>query len=165
MSRDLKALFSVVSVLALFLGFAACGGGEPAPSADTEMATEDSTASDKMAYTVRGEVTQLPDPSVEGSELMVRHEPIPDFKNAKGEVVGMDTMTMPFPVSEDVSLDGIAVGDKVELTFEVQFQPATSFVTTEVAKLPLDTELDFAGGAHAHEGHDHGDHEGHDHDM
>jgi hypothetical protein len=157
------ALFALLAMMISSLGLVACGGGEPAPEA--EMAGEEPAVTDKMTYTVRGEVTQLPEPGAEGSDLMVRHEPIPDFKNAKGEVVGMNAMTMPFPVSNDVSLDGIAVGDKVRLTFEVQFQPATSFVTTEIDRLPPDTELDFGGEAHAHEGHDHGDHEGHDHDM
>jgi Cu/Ag efflux protein CusF len=143
MSRNPRSWWPALAGIAL-LATVACGGDEP------------SAGGDKAAYTVRGEVEQLPNPEVEGSDLMVRHEPIPDFENSKGEVVGMNAMTMPFPLAGDVSLEGIAVGDKVELTFEVQFEPSTSFVTTEVTKLPPDTELDFTGGASDHEGHDHG---------
>jgi hypothetical protein len=60
----------------------------------------------------------------------------------------MNTMTMPFPVAAELSLEGIAIGDKVELTFEVRFDTEkdspVSYEATEVVKLPAETELDFS---------------------
>ena len=170
MIRNVTGWVGVVALLALLGSGVACGGGsEPGQAASEGAASASSQGADSGSqqgvdvYTVRGGSTQLPAPDREGSELMVRHEPMPEFKNAKGEVVGMGAMTMPFPIAEGVSLDGLSVGDKVSLTFEVQFEPSTSFQTTQITKLPEGTELDFAGDAH--EGHGHGDHdhEGHDH--
>src|SRR5688500_15532130 len=75
-------------------------------------------------YGVAGRVTQVPDPKNPTTECRVRHERIPDFKNAKGEVIGMNEMEMPFPIGDGTHLvEGIAVGDLVEITFGVWNQP------------------------------------------
>jgi Cu/Ag efflux protein CusF len=170
MTGNVSGWLSVLAVMALLVSAAACGGGgEPAQPAGEGTDSASSQGADSAAspgadvYTVRGEITQLPAPDREGSELMVRHEPMPEFKNAKGEVVGMGAMTMPFPLAEGVSLEGLSVGDEVSLTFEVQFEPSTSFQTTQITKLPADTELDFSGGAHGDHDHEGHDHEGHEH--
>jgi Cu/Ag efflux protein CusF len=171
MKRNVTGLLGAVALAALLVSGISCGGGsEPGQTSSEGADSASSQAADAGSsqgvdvYTVRGEITQLPDPDREGSELMVRHEPMPEFKNAKGEVVGMGAMTMPFPLAEGVSVDGLSVGDKVSLTFEVQFEPSTSFQTTQITKLPEGTELDFAGGAHGDHDHEGHDHEGHDHD-
>ncbi len=100
----------------------------------------------KDLYTVRGEVRALPDPANPASELMIRHESIAHFRGPGGKL-GMNTMTMPFPVAEGVSLDGIAVGDVVEFTFEVDFDTEkdrpSAFRLTEIRRLPEGTALEF----------------------
>jgi Cu/Ag efflux protein CusF len=53
------------------------------------------------------------------------------------------SMTMPFPVAEGVSLEGIAPGDAVEFTFEVTWQPRAGYRVTEIHELPAGTEIDF----------------------
>jgi hypothetical protein len=127
-------------VAAALLLCAGCGGGESA----------DGPAGEVVRYTVRGQVVALPSPENPAAEFQVRHEPIPDFKSG-GQVVGMRAMTMPFPVGEDVSLDEIAIGDIIELTFETTYSPDTQMVESyrvvSITELPADTELVFTGQA------------------
>lgn len=96
-----------------------------------------------QVYTVRAEVVGLPQGTGDAGQVRVRHEAIPDFTDAQGEVVGMASMTMPFPVAEDVDLDEIEVGDKVEMTFEVRWDGGGPLRVVELEKLPDDTALDF----------------------
>lgn len=98
---------------------------------------------DVHRYTVRGEVAALPRPGQPGSELLVRHEAIPDFVDAEGESVVMESMTMPFPLADGVSLAGIERGDKVEMSFEVSWHGAPPLQVTSIHKLPPDTELHY----------------------
>ncbi|MHA7811796.1 MAG: copper-binding protein [Phycisphaerales bacterium] len=100
---------------------------------------------------IRGEITQLPDPSVPNSPFKIRHEQIRDFKTADGNVnvtaegiAGMRSMTMPFPLAEGVTLDGYGVGDKVEFDFVVNWGGGSAaWEITRIEKLPADTELDY----------------------
>lgn len=132
---------------------------------------------------IRGEITQLPESGVPGSELKIHHEQIRDFKTKDGTIsitkegiAGMRSMTMPFPLGEGVSLDSLSVGDKVSFDFVVNWgnnRPAWEI--TKIEKLPAETELDFNNAIEEviedaqnaaedmmdHTGHDHGsDHEG-----
>ena len=94
-----------------------------------------------IPYTVRGEVVTLP---TEDDDLMVRHEAIPEFRS--GASMGMDVMVMPFPLGEDVSLDGVAPGDKLSITFSVDYEEGWSPIGYRVVsyeELPAETELDF----------------------
>lgn len=70
-------------------------------------------------YDVDGVISRLPDGA--GTEFMIRHDEIPDFVNASGDTVGMNAMTMGFPVAEELSLEGFAPGDSVRFTFEVRW--------------------------------------------
>lgn len=92
-------------------------------------------------HIVRAEVTQVPSPG--SSELYLRHEAIDDWAGRDGTVQGMDTMTMGFAVAEDVSLDGIEVGDKVEATLRVDWQADMPVEITGLRELPPDTKLEF----------------------
>jgi Cu/Ag efflux protein CusF len=162
MIHEIRRCAPTLALATASLLLAACGGGTSEAPAPAETATAEAAAAPGAdVYEVRGEVTQLPNPDNPSAQLMVQHEPIPDFKNSKGEMVGMNAMEMPFPVGEGVSLDGIAVGDKVILTFEVQFQPSTRYEVTAIEKLPADTTLDF-GDDHDHD-HDHSHDHDHDH--
>lgn len=86
-------------------------------------------------YTLRGIVRQLPDPAKAAAQLQIQHEEIPHFVGWDGKVVGMQEMTMPFPLAPGVSLQGIAVGDAVEFTFET-FRSAKRYHLSRIAKLP-----------------------------
>ena len=115
-----------------------CGqpDGADAPSGSAPV---DADAPIGMTYFVRGIVVELPG---EGRDLVIRHESIPEFMNIKGEIVGMNSMQMPFPLGADASLEGIAVGDKVRFVLEVDWAPSYSIV--EISTLAPETELDFS---------------------
>jgi Cu/Ag efflux protein CusF len=80
-------------------------------------------AEDSFSYTVRGVVKALPGNGRAANEILVKHEPIPDYRDQSGKVVGMMAMTMPFYLSEKVSADGINVGDAVEMVLEQRLTP------------------------------------------
>lgn len=133
----------LLSVLVLASVQVGCGGGDgPAPAEEEVSGPPDQT------YTVRGEVVALPD-AKRGSErqLRVRHESIPDFVGFEGEVVGMASMTMPFPLAADVSLEGIEPGEAVEMTFEVRWNGSPPIRIVDLRELPAGTELDFESEA------------------
>ncbi|MEA2560351.1 MAG: hypothetical protein QOH06_1855 [Acidobacteriota bacterium] len=92
-------------------------------------------------YTVRGQVTQLPDPGNPGRGLYLNHEAVDDFVSRDGEIVGMDPMTMPFPVDEKVPLAGIGVGDVVEFKLHVDWGAETEVEIVEIRELPPGTKL------------------------
>jgi hypothetical protein len=94
-------------------------------------------------YTVRGQVTQLPDPTNPGTGLYLNHEAVDDFVSRDGEVVGMDPMAMSFPVNEKVSLDGLQVGDVVEFKLHVDWGGQPEVEIVEVRELPAGTKLVF----------------------
>lgn len=95
------------------------------------------------SYTVRGQLESLPQ---EGqAELFLHHEAIPGFVDRKGEKVGMMSMTMPFGVAPGVSLDGLAAGDKVEVTFDVRWERNPPPQITAIRELPADTRLELSG--------------------
>lgn len=156
------------------------------PSSAAPQSQVDARADDPRpdVYTaIRGQITQLPDQNIPGSELKIRHQQIRDFKtqdgniniNSKG-IKGMASMTMPFPPADGLSLDGLVVGDKIEFDFVVNWGSKTgpSWEVTRIAKLPDDTEIDYTNTIEEmpadhqqmidklqHDDHD--DHTGHDH--
>ncbi|MES1241677.1 MAG: copper-binding protein [Acidobacteriota bacterium] len=94
-------------------------------------------------YTTRGQVIQLPDPANPGTGLTLNHEAIDQFVDRQGELVGMDPMSMPFPVAKGVSLEGIQVSDIVELKLHVDWSAEPAAEITEIRELPAGTKLDF----------------------
>lgn len=108
------------------LSLAGCSGGESG-----------------RVYTVRGQVTQLPDPNNPGTGLYLNHEAIDDFVDRDGEMVGMDPMNMPFQVDEGVSLEGIGAGDVVEIKLRVDWGAETEAEIVEIRELPPGTKLEF----------------------
>ena len=100
-------------------------------------------ASDARTYVIRGEVISVPQAGKPGTQFIVQHEPIDDFRDSRGKVVGMDTMGMPFTPGRDVSLEGIKPGDKVELTWVIQWNPRVNEYVESLRKLPEETQLKF----------------------
>jgi hypothetical protein len=89
-------------------------------------------------------VRQLPKTPRAGAEVNIFHEDMPDFRSQIGEVVGMESMSMPFPVAGPEMLEGLAVGDRVEFRFEVRWEGRGSpLLLTHVEKLPPGTRLEF----------------------
>lgn len=94
----------------------------------------------QRSYTVRGRIEKLP--GEKAGYLMVHHAAISDFLNRKGEVVGMEEMVMEFPaVAPGVTLDGLAVGEPIELTFEVRWDDEQVWVVTRIVELAEGDEL------------------------
>ena len=124
-------LAGCATVLALLV---ACGPGDPATD-------EGSAAAGARTYQVRGVLQSLPDPATGAGQLRVRHEAMPDLVGASGEVEGMASMTMPFPVAAEVDLAGFAAGDLVRFDLRVEWEAARPAVVTAIEKLPADTEL------------------------
>lgn len=128
--------------LTALLAAAAC-----APSGDDAKAAEE--ADTAQSYTVRGEVTAAPgQEGLKENQVRIRHEPVPEFVGFDGEVVGMSSMNMPFPAADSVDLGDLAVGDKIEFAFEVNWEGSPGYRIIRIKKLPPDTELDFG---HKHE--------------
>ena len=94
-------------------------------------------------YTVRGQVKQLPDPRNPATGLYVTHEAIDNWVGMDGEVEGMDSMTMPFQVDEDVSLDGIEPNDVIEFEVHVDWEADLPVEITSLRELPPGTRLVF----------------------
>jgi Cu/Ag efflux protein CusF len=95
------------------------------------------------AYTVQGVVEKLPQTDGPDRSVYIHHQPIPGFRDEHGNVVGMMSMTMPFPLGPGVSLAGIAVGDPVEFTFTVSWKGRAGYQITSIRKLPAGTTVDF----------------------
>jgi hypothetical protein len=136
LARILPATAASLLAIASTLGCGAEGGR--AAARDEPATPPDGT------YTVRAVVVAVPEPEREDDrQLRVRHEAIPDFVGFDGEVVGMASMTMPFPAAAGVDLEGVAVGDLVEMTFEVRWEGSPPLRIIELRDLPPGSELDF----------------------
>lgn len=107
--------------------------------------TKDPTATTHVPprnYQLRGIITVIPD----GHSLKIRHEPIDDFVDNFGDVVGMSSMTMPFEVAPELPLGELSPGDKIAFDWSVDWGKNAHRIT-RLTKLPPDTELHF-GPAH-----------------
>ena len=112
-----------------------CGEGLPEPQADRRV---------NAIYETRGQIVSLPDPSNPTSEFMIHHEAIDDFVHQDGVMRGMNAMVMPFPaVADDVSLEGIDVGDIVVFSFDVAWEGDPKWKVTAMEKIDPSTELTF----------------------
>lgn len=131
---------------------ALCAAAFVLPLSSCARPKEPAPTSHKVEYTVRAEIMRLPAPGEPAPELQARHEEIPSFVEKHGEAPkGMRAMTMPFPVAPSLDLSAISVGDKVSLTFEVDYAIETGLVdswrATRIVALPPETVLDFGAAA------------------
>ena len=97
----------------------------------TTAANAEPTPTDKAyVFTVKGIIKGMPGDGRAANEILVKHGPIPDYRDDTGAVIGMMGMTMPFYLAEGVSLKDFKAGDSVELQVEQHLKPAFSeFVT------------------------------------
>jgi hypothetical protein len=131
--------FGIIAMIGA-IGAAGCSGGQTNKQSSAE-------ASDAQTYIVRGEVVSVQQSGKPGTQLILKHEPIDTFRNAKGQIVGMSTMGMPFTPGKGVSLQGIKPGDKIQMRWVLQWKPEAKEYVESVRKLPMDTQLRF-GEAH-----------------
>lgn len=94
-------------------------------------------------YAVRGVVRQLPAPGDPAGGFFLHHEAIAGFVGRDGQASGMDSMTMPFELAQGVSLDGLAVGDPVEIRLHVDWAADLPVAVTAIRELPAATELEL----------------------
>jgi len=128
---------------------------------------------------ILGEIAAMPIEGDPSSELRIYHEHIPTFRTKQGTIFvnnggvpGMNAMEMPFPPADGLSLDGLAVGDKIRFTFAVNWGGERAWEVTKIEKLPADTVIDYSVKPTPEEllpaGHPtmptDDDHSGHDHD-
>lgn len=99
-------------------------------------------AEDIDAYDSRGVIVSLPIAGQPASSFQIHHEAVPNFTDKQGEIVGMASMQMPFPLGDGVSIDGLAVGDKVAFRFEVR-RDTWRYAITRIEILPAETVLEF----------------------
>ncbi|QDU34413.1 Copper binding periplasmic protein CusF [Poriferisphaera corsica] len=135
MKRQVLGLLAVGACIVVGLNLTGCDKQEQSKTPEVVMSDVKPAAS----YEVRGIVKSMP---AEGGKMLLQHEAIPSFKNKKGRVVGMNSMTMPFPVGEGVEMSGLKEEDKVEVTFVVTWGEKPYYIT-EIEKLPAETELNF----------------------
>jgi len=94
-------------------------------------------------YTVQGIVRSAPSANAAGKTITILHQAIPTFKNRDGEETGMMAMAMPFQMAPEVGEMALAVGDKIEFTFDVDFDAQNPTTIVKITKLPADTEIRF----------------------
>ena len=123
--------------LALAVLGAAAIGGAIACSRQERLAPADAT------YSTRGQVVEVP--RDRNGELSVHHEAVADFRDREGKPSHMDSMSMPFAVAPEVSLAGIAPGDKVAMTFEVRWDSLPTLRIVKLSELPESTALNLGG--------------------
>jgi Cu/Ag efflux protein CusF len=126
--RSSSATLALVALAAL----AACGGRTPPapPPGDAD-------------YEGRGEIARLPDAS--NREIWIRHEAIPDFRDAEGRIVGMESMTMPFKLAPGAAPADLAPGDRVSFRLEMRWSDRAAATVARIEKLPEGTRLAWEG--------------------
>ncbi len=138
-------LLKTVVIPALVAGiFCSCERSEPKPAGTIPMGPAESSSGADQTYTVRAIVDALPSGDARQS-LSLHHEAIPQFVGKTGAVTGMKEMIMPFQdLAPGVSLAGIAVGDPVEVDFEVRWNQPPRTLVTRIVKLPPGTKLNLS---------------------
>ena len=91
-------------------------------------------AQDIFSYSVKGVVKALPGNGRANNEIIVKHEAIPDYRDEAGNIVGMMAMTMPFYLAKTTKIDGIAVGDAVQMTVEQRLKPGFTEEVVSITK-------------------------------
>lgn len=111
-------------------------------------------------YRVRGQVV-----SVDGHDVQVHHEAIPEFVHMSGEADGMEEMVMPLTLAPDIDPSSIEPGDRISFSLHVRWEPRADSWIDNITPLPEDAELNINtndtpeaeddGHDHSHDHHDH----------
>lgn len=92
-------------------------------------------ADNAYVFTVKGIIKGLPGDGRATNEILVKHQPIPDYRDDTGKITGMMAMTMPFYLADGVSLSGIKAGDSVELKVEQHLKPEFTEKVTSIKRV------------------------------
>jgi Cu/Ag efflux protein CusF len=92
-------------------------------------------ADDAYVFTVKGIIKGLPGDGRAANEILVKHQPIPDYRDDTGTITGMMAMTMPFYVGEGVSLKEFKAGDPIEMKVEQHLKPTFSEFVTSIKRV------------------------------
>lgn len=85
-------------------------------------------------YSTNAEVVELdPGPPL---RLVLHHDPIPDFRDAAGKVVGMKAMKMAFGLGPGVDATTAKVGDRIQIIFDVDYERPERLVIQQLSHLP-----------------------------
>ena len=139
----MRILRSTTAATAFIAAVNLIGCSKPAAK-PTPAATPAAAAARTDVYTTRGEVLAV---EADGS-AKVRHEAMPTFKDADGNVIGMKPMAMTFRPSPGASFADYKPGDKIEMKMTVKM-PDYDTTVAPVKKLPADTALDYSRPAPA----------------
>ncbi len=112
---------------------------KPKPPADPFL-----TRKPEAVYTTRAIIDTLPEQGKLASELQLHHEPIPEFKDKTGKIVGMSEMVMGFEPAAGVSLAGLKPGDAVKIEFAVWGSSPMGYRLTKIERLPEGEKPAFA---------------------
>ncbi|MDF1810392.1 MAG: copper-binding protein [Phycisphaerales bacterium] len=138
----------------------------------------DPNAAPDIYENILGEITMIPIENDPTTELKIRHQQIPNFKtkdgtiniNSKG-IAGMASMTMPFPLAQDLPFNDFAIGDKVSFDFQVNWSgTGPAWEVTRIEKIDQSIEIDYTNKISEMIDDakdmldDHMDDHGHDHD-
>lgn len=91
-------------------------------------------ADEVYRYRVTGVVKKLPS-NESKADISIRHDPIPDYVDETGKKVGMNTMTMPFTLSDPSLAHSLGIGDRIEFLLESRWKPKPSDLITELRKI------------------------------
>lgn len=139
---ELTRIRAFAAGLAVLTALVAACDRTTTPSSTSGKPQESAPTSPPAVYIVRGQVEDLPDPARPMSTFDLHHEAIDNFVGSDG-TIGMNAMSMTFPLAEGVSVNHLAKGDIVQVVFEVQWRPVIRYHVTKVTKLPADTKLEF----------------------
>jgi Cu/Ag efflux protein CusF len=93
------------------------------------------SAQDKAVYHVNGVIKALPGNGRAANEVLIKHDPIPEYRDISGKVVGMHGMTMPFYLAAEVSIAELSIGDAVSFELSAAWKPTFVEKITSIRKV------------------------------
>ncbi|HVS16134.1 MAG TPA: hypothetical protein VMV46_19625 [Thermoanaerobaculia bacterium] len=134
--RARDGVLGLAGLLLLFGPLLGCQrAADPEPSAGV-------AESPSRRYELRGQIL-----TTQGHIVQIFHEPIHDYVDESGAVVGMDSMVMTWPLGDGVDADGLAATDVVAFVLEVDWDRSPSAVVVSLEPLPPETELELGAAS------------------
>ncbi len=90
-------------------------------------------------YHVKGVIVRGPKNDKEPREVLIRHEAIDNFINSSGNVEPMRSMTMPFPLSKQITFEDFKEGDEIEFVYQMNWSPNPKEEVSSMTTLPKGT--------------------------
>jgi hypothetical protein len=132
-------------IAAMTAGVSGCTRSEPNPAVNSGSSSA-APREGQREYVVRARIERLPEPGRPGGVMVAYHEPIDEFADVDGRVVGMNSMAMDFPLAPGVGAERLRVGDVVELRFRtwperIGSTRVLSWDVLEIRPLPAGTTV------------------------